>query len=477
MMKRDPSSHTKAPRRIPDEIALERLSPLDVSNLRVEDRGLPMHIAALAYVEPAPGLTADASPIDVIRDHVERRIDAAPRLRQVLYVPAIGLGPPVWMDDARFDIRHHVRASSVPWPGDEPSLLKLCSELNEAPLDRSRPLWEMWVLTGLADGNVGVLFRLHHVVADGVAALALIGALLDPAPGLPAPVAPPWTPTRVPGARDLFADNVRRLARAAGRALGGLRYASHAMRRLRAALRQIGYLVGEGSAPRLSLSSQVGKHRTLIFVRADLERTRAVAHALGGKVNDVVLAAVAGGARRLLEHRGELRPDLTLKVSVAASLRGTGGEPPMGNRVGIIVVPVPVDEPDGRRRVVSIARATAARKRRPAYQPAGRFAQRWMVRVMSHQRLINLLASNLPGPPFPTYLAGARVLEVFQVGVVQGNVTVSVGVLSYGGQLNFDVVGDADAVPDLALFAEGLSDTLRDFGATRDREGLGPAIR
>jgi hypothetical protein len=184
-------------------------------------------------------------------------------------------------------------------------------------------------------------------------------------------------------------------------------------------------------------------------------------------VNDVVLAAVAGGARRLLEHRGELRPGLAVKVSVAASLRGTDGGPAIGNRVGIIIVPVPVDDPDASRTLQGIARTTADRKRRPAYQPAGRIAQRWMVRVMSHQHLVNLLASNLPGPPFPMYLAGARVLEVFQVGVVQGNITVSVGVLSYAGQLNFDIVGDADAVPDLPLFAGGVSDTLEELGVIR----------
>jgi WS/DGAT/MGAT family acyltransferase len=466
MMKRDPSSHTKVPRRIPGETALDRLSPLDVSNLRVEDRGLPMHIAALAYIESLPLRTADSDPLNVLQ-HLERRLEAAPRLRQILYKPSLGLGPPVWVDDPRFDIRKHVRAMAVPPPGNEAALVELCSRLNEEPLDRSHPLWEMWLLTGLEDGTMGLLFRLHHVVADGVAALALIGALLDPAPEVPAPVTRTWTPRPVPSAQQLLADDVRRLARAAGRSLAGLRYPAHGLRHLREAVRQGRHLLGEGSAPRLSLNRQVGEHRRLILVRADLERARAVAHAHRGTVNDVVLAAVAGGARRLLEHRGELRPGLAVKVSVAASLRGTDGGPAIGNRVGIIIVPVPVDDPDASRTLQGIARTTADRKRRPAYQPAGRIAQRWMVRVMSHQHLVNLLASNLPGPPFPMYLAGARVLEVFQVGVVQGNITVSVGVLSYAGQLNFDIVGDADAVPDLPLFAGGVSDTLEELGVIR----------
>jgi diacylglycerol O-acyltransferase len=218
----------------------------------------------------------------------------------------------------------------------------------------------------------------------------------------------------------------------------------------------------------------VGKHRRLLLVRGDLEGAKVTAHANGAKVNDVVLAAVAGGARRLLERRGELRPDLVLTVSVAASMRGPADEGASGNRVGIMLVPLPVGEADAVRRLEEIARATAERKRRPPYQPGGRFLQHWMVRAMFHQRLVNLLESNLPGPPVSVYFAGARVLELFQVGVVQGDITLSIGVLSYAGQLNFDIVADADAAPDLAVFSEGLSDALEQLGAGAR---VGPAAR
>ncbi len=451
---------------------MERLSPLDVSNLRVEAHGLPMHVAALAILEGGPLVDATGRlRLDHLQEHLERRLHLAPRLRHVLYRPRLGLGPPGWVDDAGFDIRQHVRTREIPTPGDEAALVQVCSELNEPPLDRSRPLWEMWLLTGLANGTVGLLLRLHHVVADGVAALALIGALLDPAPDVATPVARPWNPRPIPGAGELFADNLLRRMDAVHRTVTALRHPLVLPRHLAGRLGQVGQVLREGSAPRVSLNRQVGERRRLFLVRAELERTKAVAHEHAAKVNDVVLAAVAGGARRLLEHRGELRPGLSLKVSVAASLRATGEEPALGNRVGIMLVRVPVDEADPVRRLERISRTTAERKRRPPYQPAGRFAQRWMVRVMSHQRLVNLLASNLPGPPIPMYLAGARILEVFQVGVVQGNITVSVGVLSYAGQLNVDVVGDADAVPDLALFAEGMSDSLRELGVTNGLRG------
>lgn len=443
----------------------ERLTPLDVSNLRVEDHGLPMHVAALLVLEGAP--LADGSGqlrLDVVRQSIERRLHRTPRLRQVLSRPRFGLGPPAWVDDTGFDAGEHIRTCAIPPPGDEAALLSMCAEINERPLDRSRPLWEMWLLTGLSDGNLAMLIRLHHVIADGIAALAMIGALFDVEPEAPSALAPAWAPAPGPGSWDLFAGNLRRRAGSVLGALSMMRQPAGLIRRLLVPMKQARQMAHEGFAPRVSLNQPAGTHRRLILVRADLSRARAVAHGHGGKVNDIALAAVAGGARRLLDARGELRPGLVLKVSVAVSVRGAADEPASGNRVGIMLVPLPVSDPDPIHRLEEITRATAERKRQPPYQPGSRVLQRWMVRAMSHQRLVNLLASNLAGPASPLYFRGSRVLEMFQVGVVQGNVTISVGVLSYAGQLNFDIVADADAVPDLPAFAEGLSDTLEELG-------------
>ena len=209
-----------------------------------------------------------------------------------------------------------------------------------------------------------------------------------------------------------------------------------------------------------------------MLVHADLDRAKTAAHAHHATVNDVVLCAMAGGARAMLAARGELRRDLVLKVSVAASVRALTNEKQTGNLAGIIVVPVPVGEPDPFRRLEQIARATAGRKRLPPYQPAGRLMQRWMVHVMNRQRLVNLLESNLPGPSAPMYFAGAKILKVFQIGVVQGNLALTVGVLSYAGQLNVDIVGDIDAVPGLAVFANGLTDELERLGARSPAQAI-----
>ncbi len=318
----------------------------------------------------------------------------------------------------------------------------------------------MWLLTGLHDRDVGLFIRFHHVVADGVAALAMIGALLDPAPDVLAPDPPPWVPVPRPGARELLAGDLRRRGRALAAGWSRLRRPLILIHRLRVLAWQARQAAGEGRAARVSLNCPVGTRRRLLLVRADLERARAVAHAHGGKVNDVVLAAVAGGANRLLDARSELTPELVIKASVAASIRRPADPEASGNRVGVMLVPLPVGDCDPVGRLARIIRATTERKRLPPYQPGGRVLQRLMVRTMSRQRLVNVLVSNLHGPPGPLYFAGAKVMEVFQVGVVQGNITISVGALSYAGQLNFDIVGDPAAAPDLAVFAEGLAAAL-----------------
>ncbi|WP_416063507.1 wax ester/triacylglycerol synthase family O-acyltransferase [Rhodococcus indonesiensis] len=448
----------------------ERLSPLDVGNLRVEDHGVPMHVAALVVVDGTP--LRDAAGrlrLAEIREHVERRARRAPRLRQRLHRPPPGAGPPVWVDDSRFDISYHVRTRALPAPGDEATLLRTCAELDEPRLDRSRPLWELWLLTDRDDETVAMLLRLHHVVADGIAALELFGALLDTAAVPPDEDTPPVpAPAPVPSVRALVRDNLRRRSAAARRRIRAVRPAA-AARRGALRMRQLRELARHGKAPRVPFDGPVGPHRRLSLVRCDLAEVRRVAHAHGATVNDVVLAAVAAGLRRLLETRGIHDPDLILTVSVAASLRTTDDRSP-GNRVGILLVPLPVGPGPVAARLVAVARETARLRREPPLQPGGRLLQRWTVWVMRRQRLVNLFVSNLVGPPVPLYFAGAGILEMFQIGVVQGNVGLGVGVLSYAGRLNIDLIADAVLVPDLEIVAAG-------FAAAVDELCAAPSAR
>jgi len=454
-----------------DRLVLERLTPLDVSNLRIERHGLPMNVAALAIVGGRVLLDASGElALDAVRARIDQRLHRAPRLRQRLYRPGFGFGAPVWVDDASFDISRHVRTRPVPPGGGEEALLAACVELNDRPFDQAHPLWEIWLLTGAPAGHVAMLIRFHHVLADGIAALLLLGTLFDSAPCDSAPEppesqGPPWAARPVPTRPELLGDALRRSITGIRRGVDTIEHPRRTLAPARTFFRQALQFAREGRAPRTSFNRPVGRQHRVLLVRADLEQARQVAHAHHATVNDVVLCAIAGGARALLAGRGELQRPLALKVSVAASVRAPASASQAGNLVGILLVPVPVGEQDPIRRLEQIARATAERKRLPPYQPAARFLQRWMIRTMNRQRRINLLMSNLPGPPQPMYFAGAKILEVFQIGVVQGNVAVQVGALSYAGQLNLDIVADANLVPDLTVFANGMTEDLQRLGA------------
>jgi len=460
-----------------NRLVLERLTPLDVSNLRIERHGLPMNVAALAILEGRvlPGAPGELA-LEAIRVRIERRLHLAPRLRQRLYQPGFGLGAPVWVDDASFDISRHVRTRPVPAGGGEEALLAACVELNDRPFDQAHPLWEIWLLTGSLDGHISMLIRFHHVLADGIAALLMLGTLFDAAPGDSVPDAPEpeglaWTARPIPARLELLGDAVRRSITGIRRGVHKIEHPRQTLAPARTLFRQALQLAREGRAPRTSFNRPVGRQHRVLLVRAGLDQAKQVAHAHHATVNDVVLCAIAGGARALLAGRGELQHPLMLKVSVAASVRAPATAAQAGNLVGILLVPVPVGEADPIRRLEQIARATAKRKRLPPYQPAARLLQRWMIRAMNRQRRINLLMSNLPGPPQAMYFAGAKILELFQIGVVQGNVAVQVGALSYAGQLNLDIVADANLVPDLTLFANGMIEDLERLGArSHERE-------
>jgi diacylglycerol O-acyltransferase / wax synthase len=455
-----------------NRLVLERLTPLDVSNLRIERHGLPMNVAALAILEG--GALLDASEelvLEAIKARIGHRLHLAPRLRQRLYRPSFGFGAPVWVDDASFDISRHVKTRPVPAGGGEEALLATCVELNDRPFDQAHPLWEIWLLTGELDGHVPMLIRFHHVLADGIAALLLLGTLFDSAPDAPESEGPPWTARPIPARSELLGDALRRSITGIRRGVHTIGHPRRTLATARTLFRQALQLAREGRAPRTSFNRPVGKQHRVLLVRAGLGQAKQVAHAHHATVNDVVLCAIAGGARALLAGRGELQRPLVLKVSVAASVRAPASASQTGNLVGILLVPVPVGEEDPIRRLEQIARATAERKRLPPYQPAARFLQRWMIRTMNRQRRINLLMSNLPGPPQPMYFAGAKILELFQIGVVQGNVAVQVGALSYAGQLNFDIVADANLVPDLTVFVNGMIEDLERLGAGPSRPG------
>jgi WS/DGAT/MGAT family acyltransferase len=432
------------------------------------DRVWPQDIGALCILDGAGLLDGSgAVRLGELRRLVAARLPRVPRLRQVLHVPRRGLGRPLWVDDPGFDIAHHVGAVALPAEADESDLLRAVEQLRRRRLDPHRPLWEMWLLPGLAGGRVALFLRLHHVVADGIAGTATMGALLDPDP-TPAGEPPlAWTPAPVPSDRALLADNLRGRLRESGRAVAALTRPRATARRLRALWPAVREVLGADAAPATSLNRVIGGERVLALARGRLDEVRRTARAGAGTVNDVLLTATAGGLRALLAGRGEAVP--VVPVFVPVTLRPAdrrGGA--RGNLIGQMVVPLPVETADPGRRLAQIARETTRRKARPRPSLGAMFrgpVSSALLLKLLNRHPVNVETADLPGPAEPLYFAGARVLEVFPLLNLVGSVSLGVGALSYAGRVGIMAVADADVVPDLDVFAAGLQQDLDDFSS------------
>lgn len=445
---------------------LERLNASDLYVLLWDDFGWSGDIGVLAILDGTQLLDRDGRVrIEAVRERLEPRLQLVPRFRQCLYRPRLGLGWPLWVDAQSFDLADHVRVFPLAAPGDQDQLLQACAQLTRRRLDPSRPLWEAWLLPGLPQRRVGLFLRAHHAMVDGMAGMAAFGALLDLAADAAAPVAPPWTPAPMPTAGELLHDNLRRRVRGLGRGLSSLARPSRTLRQARRAWPTWREFFAEQRAPRTSLNRPIGAERRLAIVGSPLEVAKQIAHAHHAKVNDVVLAAVAGGLRKLLRHRGEPVGQLTLRAMVPISLHQDQPGQARGNQDGWMVVPLPLGEPDPVRRLHLITAETAARKHKAHPQTgSGIFgfalAQRAFLRLFARQRLVNISVTNVAGPPVPLYLAGAQLQELFPVVSLAANLTLVVAVLSYAGQLNLTAVADGDVCPDIEVFAQGVRGTL-----------------
>lgn len=449
-------------------MAIERLTASDELMLWPEDRW-PQHIGALVILEGSDLFDRESwFRIDAVREAIASRLHLVPRFRQLLRIPPRSLGRPLWIDAPGFDIRDHVRAIEIAAPHDERQLLLTVEHLRQRPLDRSRPLWEMWFLTGMPGHRVGLLVKLHHAIADGVAGVATMGAFLDVDPDAAVPVPEPWTPAPPPSAHQLRADNRQRRAAAVARAEQAAVHPLRTLRRLRDAWPALREFVAEKELPATSLDALVGPRRTFALVRGSLDELKDVAHAHDATVNDVLLEAITGALRSLLVSRGERVDGMVMRVDVPISFRLDARAHAPGNRIGEMVVPLPVDIVDPLRRLRWIALETARRKART--RPAiGVFPHRGalgktMLRLIDRQH-VNVASTNVPGPPVPVHLAGARVLEVFPLLPLLGKQAIGVAAISYAGQFNIMVVADADTCPDLDVFAAAMRDQVRALSA------------
>jgi len=435
--------------------SLDRASAADLMQFATGDGRAAGHIGAVLVLGAAPGFSVAEA-----RRVLGERIRTVPRLRQRLYRAPPGCGRPYWADDPAFDIDEHVRQACCPPPGDERALLDLAAAQLGEPLPRSRPLWSATFVTGLADGGTGLLVIMDHVLADGIAGLAVLGALTDQA-AESAGARTDRFPAPAPRTRELAVDAWRGRLHRVARAGPGAPRQARGLRRIRAGIAELGGAPPPRQRPATSLNRPVGPRRRLDVVTVGLAAIRDAGRAHGGTVNDVVLAAVAGALRTLLATRGEQLDEITVTVPVAARRAASSGE--LGNQIGIMPVTVPARGDLGAR-IIRTAAITRERKSRargasatlfvPAFLLLARIGLlRWFA---DHQRLVQTFVTNLRGPEGPLTVGGAMVRAIIPIPSTTGNVTVTFAAASYTGTLYITILSDPDGMPDAPALAAAL---------------------
>jgi diacylglycerol O-acyltransferase len=429
----------------------ERLSADDLINLAVEAAETPMHVGVVLVLADAP------SPAD-IRSAIEAGLDRVPLLRKVIHRPGILAGRPIWVDDPAFRIDRHVEYTRVPPPGGEEQLFRLAERFMGARLDRDHPLWQVRIVSGLPDGRLAVIVKLHHAVADGHAAVRLLADLLSRPAGQAVAT---WIPRPPPQWHDLFFDNVSDRARATRRLLYRL-FDRHAWQRAgRSAGAGWHTLARNRGAPRTSLNAPIGPYRRIAVVRMDLAEAKATGRRYRATVNDLVLTLVAGGLRGLLVARGEAVDGVELRATVPVSLRTAADTEAAGNRTGGLVVRLPLAEarPDVRLALIRTETTTAKRDQVATAEPRliWWLARSGMMRAVTrHQHITNLIVSNLPGPADEIRVLGAPVVDLIPIGVLAGNLAIAFLAFSYRGSLTVTVWCDADRYPDLPVLVDSM---------------------
>jgi WS/DGAT/MGAT family acyltransferase len=454
---------------------LDSLSGVDAAFLHQEGHATHMHIGGIALFEgPVPEY-------DELLEHIRSRLCLVPRYRQKLAAPALGLGRWRWIDDPNFNLRYHVRHIGVPGPGDGGKLLQQAARLYSQRLDRTKPLWELYLVDGLSHGRWALVSKTHHAVVDGIAGVDLMTALLDLEPDARRTDADRWQPRPEPSGAQLAAaavnDAARELSALPGRALGRLGRPSSALVGARRALEGLGEIAwaGMNPPPDTPLNVTVGPHRRLAVVPASLDDFRAVKNALGGTVNDVVLAVVAGALRRWLHDRGRRTEGVELRAGVPVSVRAGDERGAFGNRLAQVLCPLPVFVPDPVERLRYVtARMQGVKDSGQALgaeviAAAEEFAPPTILAQASRMnfstRLYNLLVTNVPGPQVPLYLRGRHLQSVYPVPFLAGDRALAVAAMSYEGRMNFGLLADYDALPDLDQIAEGIRAELDELVA------------
>ena len=463
---------------------MQRLTGLDATFLYMETPSTHMHVAGVAVFDPStvPG----GYSFEGVKELVESRLHLLPPFRRRLVTVPFQLHHPLWIEDPDFDLDYHVRRVALPSPGGVQELAELTADITSRQLDRSRPLWEMWVVEGLENGYIATVTKMHHSSIDGVSGAELTVNLLDlqPEPAEVDPPDEPWRPDRVPSDFELVAYAVNSLMRQPARAIKAVRRTTEMALNLRRRNRQPGVNPPPApfSAPSTSLNSSITPHRKLALTSVSLDEVKRIKNAYGTTVNDVVLALCAGALRRYLDDRGEL-PEAPLVGMVPISVRGEDEKGTMGNRVSAMFCNLATDIDDPVERLRAIHEGTQSAKDQESAISAETLTD-WTefaapalaaraARLYSRMRVadrmrppFNVTISNVPGPPFPLYSAGARMVAHYPIGPVFDGVALNITVMSYMNSMDFGLNACRETIPHVWDIAHAIDQTLEEYNKT-----------
>jgi diacylglycerol O-acyltransferase / wax synthase len=466
---------------------LDRLTPVDASFLHQEGPSSHMHVGGVTIVEGPP------PQMDEFLEQIRERLHLVPRYRHKLAHTALDSGRPVWIDDPSFNLEYHVRHTALPTPGESEQLRSLTARIFSQQLDRSKPLWEMWLIEGLKDDRFALISKTHHALIDGIAGIDLATVLFDLSPD-PPPLkhsGRAWRPHREPGTAELLATGLRGAVRTgielAEGAVDALAHPDRALGRTREAAEGIGEIVWAGlnPAPETPLNVEIGPHRRFVAVDSRLDDFKLVKNAFGGTVNDVVLTVVTGALREFLISRVLRTEGVELRALVPVSVRTDDEHHQGGNRIVAMRGPLPVYIADPVQRLRFVSQAMDGLKESKqalgaeVIAGAQNFAPPTILaqasRLNFSTRLFNLLVTNVPGPQFPLYVLGREMLQAYPVAFLPESHALAIAIMSYNGQMNFGLLGDFDALPDIDLIGDTIAGELATLVALARESAAAPA--
>jgi diacylglycerol O-acyltransferase / wax synthase len=458
-------------------VSPDRLSPQDASFLHLEDDVSHMHIASVAIFEgPQP-------PFKEIVSMVDSKLGLVPRYRQVVKSVPLDLGRPVWVDDPHFNIEYHIRHTALPTPGGETELRKLVGRVMGQQLDRSKSLWEIWVVEGLEEERWAMLSKTHHAMVDGVSGTDLLAVIMDlSADAERPPTQAEWHPRPTPTGARLATDAVVNMVRSPYEQLRAARASTRMVRQAAGYAREVGSgLVALAGlvrpTPQSSLNGPIGPHRRYAWASTSVEDIKLVRKGLGGTFNDVVLAAITHGFRELLLSRGE-DVERVVRTLVPVSVRPRNdagmavGDGTFENKVSAMFaeLPVSIEDPVDRLHAITAqmeglkdskqALAGEALTSMSGFAPPMLLAMGMRLATRAAQRNVNTVTTNVPGPQFPLYAAGRRMVRAFPYVPLGGQMRIGIAIFSYDGEVNFGITGDYDTTKDLDVLTAGIEDGM-----------------